>query len=46
MVGFEGAGRDAAPDPRIAMDFLMFALFVAVWLLLQHVVLPKLGVPT
>lgn len=29
-----------------AMDFLMFIFLVAAWLLLQHIVLPKLGVPT
>jgi len=28
------------------MNLLIFILFVVAWLLLQHVVLPKLGVPT
>ncbi|MDH3746035.1 MAG: hypothetical protein OES47_13115 [Acidobacteriota bacterium] len=28
------------------MDFVIFVLFAGAWILLQHVVLPKLGVPT
>jgi len=27
-------------------DWLSILLFVAAWLLLQHVILPRLGVPT
>lgn len=28
------------------MDLLIFAAVLALWLLMQHVILPKLGVPT
>jgi hypothetical protein len=28
------------------MDYLIFGLFLVGWILLQHVLLPKLGVPT
>ena len=33
-------------DRRRRVDFLIFLLLAGAWILLQHVVLPKLGVPT
>lgn len=44
-----GAQPRAAQDAktgRTGVDYLILGLFLVGWIVLQHIVLPKLGVPT